>query len=400
MNPEELKALASEIGVKNAANMKNMFDAARAEDEKTAVELQAKLMNELGAESPHIKAMQTQLDAISTAQKTARAENVAIKSFRQSLADQEVAKKLADLRATGSATSKLTLEVPLNLKVANMTNTNNLSSGLPKYDWIPGVSKTQDEAPFLSNLIQKFATTSNTIYYINRTARTTAAAAVTPGNALPQTDYTYAGATAAVLDYGAYTKIHQNMLDDNDFVAGQLDAELPWDVMHVFDAAIMTGILSGATAFAAPAAYANKIVEANNYDVIRAAINQARRNNCYPDAVFVHTDDYAMMEMTKTSTGEYVTPLFFQAQGIRISNVPVYPNNTITSGTYVVCSLNRTYLAMRQNLVMEFGLDDTDFTLRMVTARAYVRGVYVKSTQAALGFVSSTFDDAKTALNL
>jgi HK97 family phage major capsid protein len=393
MEEKDLTALAAELGKKNADIMKAMFDAARQDDQKTLVDMQAKLLNDLGADSPHIKAMQTQLDEISTDLKTARDRKEYKNTIRDIAIKNDIAGKMRNYLDTKMGSS---IEIPLDLgvkiAVANMTNALNFSGGLPKPTWIPGVSKAPDEMPFLSQLIPTIATTSNTVYYINRTARNTGAAAVTPGNALPQTDYTWAGASAAVVDYGAYTKIHQNALDDNDFVAGQLDAELPWDVLHAFDAAILTAILSGATAFAVGTKpYASGVVDANYFDVLRAAINQARAQNYAPDLVLVNTDDYAMMEMTKTSQGVYVVPQFISANGLSVSGVRIVPNNTITSGTYCVCTLNRTYLAMRQSMVMEWGLDSTDFTLRMVTVRAYLRGVYIKSTTANLGFITGTF---------
>ncbi|TRZ53856.1 phage major capsid protein [bacterium] len=402
MNDEELKALALDLGKKNADSMKAMFEAAKLDDQKAATELQAKLLNELGADSPHIKAMQSQLDVISTDIKTRQTHDQVTKSFRDVIRDADVVAKTKEL-----FNSKIgfTVEVPLNLNlkiaVANMTNALNFSGGLPKPTWIPGLSKAPDEIPFLSQLIPTIATTSNTVYYINRTARNIGAAAVTPGNALPQVDYTWAGASAAVVDYGAYAKIHQNALDDNDFVAGQLDAEIPMDVLTAFDTAILTAILSGATAFAVGTKpYAAAVVDANYFDVLRAAINQARGNNYWPDLVLVNTDDYAMMEMTKTSQGIYVVPQFISANGLMVSGVKIVPNNLITSGTYAVCTLGRTYLAMRQNLVMEWGLDSTDFTLRMVTVRAYLRGVYIKSTTANLGFITGTFATDRAAMNL
>ncbi len=390
---EEIKALAIELGKKNADSMKAMFDAAKADDQKTLVDMQAKLLNDLGADSPHIKAMQTQLDKISTDLKTQQNRELVTKTFRDVVRDADVVEKCKSLIETKVG---FRVEVPLDfgkkIAVANMTNALNFSGGLPKPTWIPGVSKAPDEVPFLSQLIPTISTTSNTVYYINRTARNLGAAVTTPGSALGQSDYTWAGASASVLDYGAYVKIHQNALDDNDFVAGQLDAELPWNVLTVFDTAILAAILSGATAFAVGTKpYAAAVVDANYFDVLRAAINQARAQNYWPDLVLVNTDDYAMMEMTKTSQGIYVVPQFISANGLMVSGVKIVPNNLITSGTYAVCTLSRTYLAMRQNLVMEWGLDDDDFTKRFVTVRAYLRGVYIKSTTANLGFITGTF---------
>ena len=400
MEEIDLKALATELGKKNADTMEVMLKAAREQDSKTQAEMQAKLLNELGAESPHIKAMQSQLDKISTDIKTRQSHEMITKSFRDIVRDADVVSKTKELFNTKTG---FTVEVPLDfskkIAVANMTNALNFSGGLPKPTWIPGVSKVPDCQPFLADLIPTIQTNSNTVYYINRTARNRGAAVVTPGSALAQSDYTWAGASAAVLDYGTYVKIHQNALDDNDFVAGQLDAELPWDVLRVFDDAILAGILSGATAFSAVAKpYLTGVVDANYFDVLRAAINQARAQCFAPDLVLVNTDDFAMMEMSKSSTGIYVIPQFITSNGLSVSGVRIVPNNLITSGTYCVCSLNRTYLAMRQNLVMEWGLDANDFTLRMVTVRAYVRGVYIKSTYANLGFITGTFADGVTAL--
>jgi len=390
------KLLMDEIGKKTADQIKAAIDAAKAGDQEQATALEAKLVNQLGADSDHVKAMQTQLDQISTNIQKQMVENVKIKTIKSALLDIGRTNEFKSIR-TNRTFQK---EIPLDLEEKVVTVMNSGMTGhIPKPMWLPGVFRAPDQAPFLSQLCPIVPTASNTVWYINRTTRTNGAAAQTEGSALGQSDVLYTQASATVVDTGSFLKVSDNAIEDNaDFLMGEINAELPWMVLDAQDAAILALIVSGATAFSAAAKpYLSAVVNANYYDVLRAAINQARAQNFQPDTILVHNDDYAMMEMSKTATGEYTIPNWASLNGLSVSGVRVVPNNQITTGTYVVCTLGRTPLAMRQNLVLEFGYDHDDFSKRLLTARAYVRSAYIFSTQMALGFIKGTFaDDAAT----
>jgi len=400
MTKEELNTLATDLGNKNATHVKELFDAARQEDAEKATAMEAKLMNILGPESEHMKAVQTQLDQIATDIKKAASQEVQFKTLNEHIALACKDEAFQNIRKNRGSYQ---IEVPMDLELGMGQKATMLNSGqvnaIPKPTWIPGVSKTPDQQPFVADLCPIVPTTSNTVYYVDRTARTAAAAAVTEGDALPQDDMTYTQQSAAIVDYGAHIKISDNMLTDNDWVAGEINAELPWDVMDTLDGAIVTAALAAATTYSVSGKpYDSTVIEANEYDALRTAINQARVANYRPDTCLVNHDDYTMMELAKATDGIYAIPPFFSSQGLRVSNVPIIPSNSITSGTFLVASFNRSKLAMRQNMILEFGYDADDFTKRLITVRAYIRAKWILSAQHAGGFITTTFATAKAAL--
>lgn len=391
MTPEELKSISDQLGTKTANEIKSAIDAARAGDAEKMTAMEAKLLNELGADSPHIKAMQTQLDKITTDQQKAMIEKQEIKAIQDHLIEVGRSEEFKSIRSNGK---KLIKEIPINFKASTILNSS-MTNVLPKPSWIPGVFRAPDQAPFISQLCPVVPTNSDIVYYVNRLSRTNGAAAQTEGLALGQSDLNWTQASANVSDIGSFMKVSDNALGDNDFVMGEINAELPWMVLNAQDAAILALIDSGSTAFSATGKpWLNGVRTPNRFDVLRAAIGQARGNNFRPDAVLINEDDYGMMEMEKNLDGSYVIPQFYSAAGIRVSNVPVIPSTTVTSGSFFVCTLARTPLAMRQNLIVEFGYDADDFSKRLITVRAYVRSAYVFSTQMAGGFIDGTFDAA------
>lgn len=392
------KALIAEVGKETANQIKAAIEAAKAGDAEKMTALEAKLMGSLGADSPHVKAMQAQLDKIMTDAQKALADKQELKNLSKHLSEIGNSQEFKSLRSNGV---KLVKEIPIDfgMKASTILNSS-MTNVLPKPTWIPGVYRAPDQAPFISQLCPVIPTTSDTIYYVNRLTRTNGAAAQTEGQALGQSDLNWTQASATVSDIGSFMKVSDNALGDNDFVMGEINAELPWMVLNAQDAAILALVISGATAFsAAGKPYLANVTAANYFDVLRAAINQARAANFSPDAVLVNNDDYAMMEMAKTTEGAYIYPPWFSSTGLSVSGVRLVPNNTITSGTYVVCTMSRTPLAMRQNLTVEFGYDADDFSKRLLTVRAYVRSAYVFSTQMAGGFIKGTFETDKGVIN-
>lgn len=391
------KSLIEEVGKKTADQIKQALDAAKSGDQERATALEAKLLNQLGPDSEHMKAMQTQLDTIATDLKKQANAQEQVKSIGNFLTEVGRTAEFKNLRSSGG---KFVKELPIDFGMKSVLNSA-MTGVLPKPSWIPGVFRAPDQQPFISQLVPVVPTNSDVVYYVNRVSRTNNTAAQTEGSALGENSYNWGQASASVSDIGNFTKVSDQALADNaDWIMAELAAEIPWAVLNAQDAAILTAILAGDTAFsAAGKPYLSNVVDANEFDVLRAAINQARAANFAPDAVLVNNDDYAMMEMVKDLQGQYVVPQFYSSAGLRVSNVPIIPNNTITSGTYEVCSFSRSRLAMRQNLVMEFGYDAADFSTRMITVRAYVRSAFILSTQMAGGFIGGTFATDKATIN-
>jgi HK97 family phage major capsid protein len=109
-------------------------------------------------------------------------------------------------------------------------------------------------------------------------------------------------------------------------------------------------------------------------DTIRRAIGQLQNNDFVPDVVVVNPSDWTGIELTKTSTGEYVFSQAALAAMPELWGVHVVVTNSIAAGKFMVADLAQsTMLWMREEGRVELNLDANDFTKNLVTILAECR---------------------------
>jgi HK97 family phage major capsid protein len=139
----------------------------------------------------------------------------------------------------------------------------------------------------------------------------------------------------------------------------------------------LNGLLSVAPAFSA-GSFANAVPAANISDLIRIAKAQIQAANFEPTHVVLNPEDVAKIELTKTSTGEYSYPAFWDAN-MRVAGLVVVSSNNITAGTMVVGDFTKFNIKFREDMNMSVGYENDDFTRNMVTILCEARLVaYVK----------------------
>jgi hypothetical protein len=127
---------------------------------------------------------------------------------------------------------------------------------------------------------------------------------------------------------------------------------------------------------------------------------QIANSNFNANYVLVNPADLAEMELTKTSTGEYTLPMFVpMADGVtRVANVPVVANNGVASGDYVVGDFTKSNLRMREDLNIQVGYVDDDFTRNMMTVLCEARACHFVKSNYVNAFVKGTFATDKAVL--
>jgi hypothetical protein len=107
----------------------------------------------------------------------------------------------------------------------------------------------------------------------------------------------------------------------------------------------------------------------------------------------MNPEDVAGMELTKTSTGEYTYPMFVpQMDGItRVKGIPVIENTGIASGDYLVGDFTKDNLRMREDMNVQVGYVNDDFTKNLMTVLVEARACnFVKSNDYG-AFVKGNF---------
>ena len=175
------------------------------------------------------------------------------------------------------------------------------------------------------------------------------------------------------------------MLADLAFVRSEINTELMEAIEQNIDFSLvngaggndLNGLLGNIPNFSA-GTFAGTIPGANIMDLIRICKAQIEAANFVPTHVVLNPEDVAKIELTKTSTGEYTYPAFWDAN-MRVAGLVVVSSNNITAGTMIVGDFTKFNIKFREDMNMSVGYENDDFTRNMVTILCEARLVsYVK----------------------
>jgi len=302
-------------------------------------------------------------------------------------------------------------QTTLEVKAAGtMTITGNYSGGqVALSDLEQGVTRIVRRRPFMRQVTNTAGTTSKYVVYVEqKNPDPGVAGMVAEGTAKPQTDFDLVEVSKEVKKIATYIKVSKEMLADLSFMQGEINSELMELVELKLDEQILLGDGTGsnlegidlnAVAWAA-GTFAASIPSANTSDVLRVAIAQIAQANFEANGILLNPADAAALQLTKSSTGEYTYPVYEpQADGtIRIKGVPVFENNLVPAGDFYVGDWSKSNLRIRENMNIQVGYVNDDFTNNLVTILAEMRAVhYVKSNHYG-AFVKGDFATAIAAL--
>jgi HK97 family phage major capsid protein len=222
------------------------------------------------------------------------------------------------------------------------------------------------------------------------------------GVAKPQADFDLVEASMAVKKVAAWIKVSKEMVDDLAFMRGEINNELIEIVELEMDSQILTGdgtgdnlqgLLSYAQAFTPATQFVAGVPNANILDVLRVAMAQIAGNNFEANYILMNPQDVAAMELTKSSTGEYTLPIFVpMADGVtRVMAVPVVANNGVAVGDYLVGDFTKSNLRLREDLNIQVGYINDDFTRNMMTVLCEARACHFVKSNHTGAFVKGTF---------
>lgn len=294
--------------------------------------------------------------------------------------------------------------------VGDMTITGNYSGGTVGLSELEsGIANIVRRRPFMREIVNSAGISSKFAVWIEQANPEGGADTVGEGGEKPQADFDLVEASAEVKKIAAWIKVSKEMVDDLSFMRGEINNELITIVELELDSQILSGngvgnnlngLLSFAQAFTPAAQFVASIPFANDLDVLRVAMAQIANANFEANYILVNPADLAEMELTKDSTGNYVLPMFVpSADGItRVKGVPVIANNGITSGDYLVGDFTKSNLRMREDLNIQVGYINDDFTKNMMTVLCEARACHYVKTNYVNAFVTGTFATDKATL--
>lgn len=270
----------------------------------------------------------------------------------------------------------------------------------------PGYTNIATRRPFLLDLVSRRSTTSKTVHLVDKRNRDGAVTTVSEGGAKPKIDFDLVEVKVSMEKIAAHIKVSMEMLDDIAFMRSAINEELLQMINLELDDQLLNGdgtspnlngILDSATAFSA-GSLASTVDNANNFDVIRAAVAQIVNANFIPNYVCLNPYDAAAMDLTKGTDGHYIMPPFSTVNGQIIAGVRVIENPGITAGDYLIGDFSKAAFYLRDGITLQVGWENDDFTKNLVTILGEMRGNLYISANNTGAFVTGDFATDKAAL--
>jgi HK97 family phage major capsid protein len=252
----------------------------------------------------------------------------------------------------------------------------------------PGVNRISRPIRRIREISNVGSTTSKFVTYIQQTQNVTPGEGtlwVNEAGAKFNGQVKYEEISEEVKKIAAYIKVSKEMLADLAFVRSEINTELMEAIEQNIDFSLvngaggvdLNGLLGNIPNFSA-GTFAGTIPGANIMDLIRIAKAQIEAANFVPTHVVLNPEDVAKIELTKTSTGEYTYPAFWDAN-MRVAGLVVVSSNNITAGTMIVGDFTKFNIKFREDMNMSVGYENDDFTRNMVTILCEARLVsYIK----------------------
>ena len=140
------------------------------------------------------------------------------------------------------------------------------------------------------------------------------------------------------------------------------------------------------------------IDKANEFDVLRVAAALIANNGFQANYALINPMDSAKMDLTKSSEGVYIMPPFTTADGQNIAGLTVVENTGVAVGSFVVGDFSKSNLAIREEVNINIGYENDDFTKNLVTILAEMRAAHYIKEQHKKAFVKGTFESAITLI--
>jgi HK97 family phage major capsid protein len=348
---------------------------------------------------------QKHLDELTARQKDIKVGAESTKSFEEKVYDQLKANeaRFKSMLESGDG-GKVSIKA-----AATMTRSNYSGGTVGLSSWDSAFALVPRRAPRLRQIVNSFSVDNQYVAWAEQANRDGGAGQTAEGAAKTQADFDIVEANKKVEKITAYTKVSKEALADIKF----LNREINNDLVSLIELKLDTDLYSGsgttpaikgikeyATAFSvAGSVLALGIDNANELDVLRAAMWQIENAYFSPNYICLNPVDVAKIDMLKSTTNEYLT---HQAAGQfmfkAFYGLPIVSSNVITAGDFLIGDFSKSNLGIREDINIAVGFDSDDFTKNLVTILAEMRAVhYIKSNHTA-AFVKGTFSTAKTAL--
>jgi HK97 family phage major capsid protein len=310
-------------------------------------------------------------DAVETKAKD-RTSKVELPTQKASFDVEAVAKGFEGMKKTAGAVA-FTIKSDADLAyLAKSTDRSDLTNVVIEPEKDSEITRPAVRTTFIENIANVVPINSDSAKYTEVTGTTGAPATTAELGTIPQVDRTFQAYSKPVQKIAAISKHSHELLKYGPELVAVLKDMLAVDLNLVTDAQLLSGngtapnlqgVLGVSPVLDVTAVGAQVVANANLFDVLRIAMTKiaiAGKGKFVPNFIVLNPADSEELDLTKSTTGEYVMPAFYAANGMLIKGARVIENTGITAGTFLVGDFR--YLHVRTNGGVEVEITNSDST--------------------------------------
>lgn len=380
MDATEMKAVSDQLtrissDVKFAAEAAAKSHGELSESTKAHVDALLKTQNDLTA---RLAAAEQEIVARQTRATDERAQS---KSIGEQVADSEELRAFAKRITAGR-------NVTVNVKTANVSG--DLPSRVILPERIAPLPRLR-RALFIRDIIAAGRTGSNAVEYVRTTGFTNGADVVTEGDRKPASTLSYDLVSTTVKTIAHVYKASKQILDDFAQLSSDIDNELRYGLKLKEETEILSGTGTGANLHGIipqATAYVGAFspTSETNIDRLRLAMLQAELALLPASAVVMNPTDWAKIELTKSSTLEYIFALPGSGlAGPSLWGLPVVATQAMSVGKFLTGGFDSAATVLdREDMNVQIATqNEDDFVKNMITVRCEERlALVVKRPEA------------------
>ena len=266
-----------------------------------------------------------------------------------------------------------TISVPMHRKA--ITNSGNTGAALnyPAQTVAPIVRPLQRRLT-IRDLLAGGRTDAAAIFYPKESGYTNSAAVVSEGSLKPESNLTFDPTTEAVVTIAHWLRISKQMAADVPALVSYINSRLTYGLKLVEENQLLNGSGTGGNLegiYTAATLYANTTSLPNETDLdkVRLAILQAELAYAEVNGIVLHPTNWALMELTKDTTGQYVFARPQESAMPRLWGRDVVATPAMTSGRFLVGDFaQHAQIFDREDASVAISAEDRDnFVRNMLT---------------------------------
>jgi len=328
--------------------------------------------------------------------------NTSNKSLGRQVAEYITANK-AKFEDVVKTEGKIGFEVKV---AASMLNSTHVTGTVPPAQTEPGITNYMAEQRFIMDVIGTVPIASPSYEWLEKKNPDGTVAFVLDTEAFANIDFDLDMNSMTAKDVGAYITVHENLLQDVDALAAEIDRELVYQIRKAADGEILSGVgttshLKGITEYASAFSLTSiSIASPNTWDAVSAAIRQVELVGYdVADCIFMNPADYENALGSKDSNGRYVSHPSLSPDGTRFAGIPISTTSFITAGKLLVGNRMKSNIKVYKDVEMAMGYNLTgEFTKRHITVRGGMRLIHFIKDNHANSWVYDDITDIVAAI--